>query len=57
MIYHLAKDAVLRRANTNPNNLGQAKPLPTIQCVPQAPTTGKEQEPELSRQASDLFAQ
>ena len=28
MIYHLAKDAALKRANTIPGNLGLAKPLP-----------------------------
>ena len=28
MIYHLAKDAALKRANTIPGNLGLTKPLP-----------------------------
>ena len=32
MIYHLAKDAALKRANTIPGNLGLAKPLP-VRCL------------------------
>ena len=34
MIYHLAKDAALRRANTIPGNLGLAKPLPVRSVSP-----------------------
>jgi len=40
MIYHLAKDTALRRANTNPSNISLAKPLPL----------GQQDEPEPARQ-------
>jgi len=54
MIYHLAKDAALKRANTIPGNLGLAKPLPV--SPPSAPPLGKTMdEPDLTRQASDLY--
>merc|ERR1712059_203502 len=56
MIYHLAKDSVLKRANTNPNNLGLAKPLPVSQSINQTQCKTME-EPDLTRQASDMFIQ
>ena len=49
MIYHLAKDALLKRAHTIPGNLGLAKPLPVTPLTP-----GKEAV-ELTRQASDII--
>jgi len=46
MIYHLAKDAVLKRANTNPGNISIAKVLP--------PTPANEEQ-DLQRQVGDLI--
>jgi len=50
MIYHLAKDAALKRANTIPGNLGLSKPLPVSPPAGQAKEEG-----ELTRQASDQY--
>ena len=52
MIYHLAKDAALKRANTIPGNLGLAKPLPASPPPLQAKLVD---ETDLTRQASDLY--
>merc|ERR1719391_125283 len=47
MIYHLAKDAILKRANTNPGNISLANVLP--------PTPAANEEQELPRQVGDLM--
>jgi len=48
MIYHLAKDAILKRANTNPGNISLAKML-----APNGEPANEEQ--ELPRQVGDLM--
>jgi hypothetical protein len=54
MIYHMAKDAALKRANTIPANLGLTKPLP-VMTPPADQAALVEEESQLTRQASDLF--